>query len=75
MKKQLEQLKTGTIIKKIDEFQALSLAMFLLNERITFKDFITNRYKIIDYTSKSFITNEAIAEFNEKYVLKHLIQY
>lgn len=42
--------------------------MFLLNERITFKDFITNRYKIIDYTSKSFITNEAIAEFNEKYV-------
>lgn len=54
--------------KKIDEFQALSLAMFLLNERITFKDFITNRYKIIDYTSKSFITNEAIAKFNEKYV-------
>lgn len=42
--------------------------MFILNERITFKDFITNRYKIIDYTSKSFITDDTIAEFNEKYV-------
>lgn len=54
--------------KKIDEFQALALAMFILNERIDLKDFITNRYKVIDYTSKSFITDKTIAEFNEKYV-------
>lgn len=54
--------------KKIDEFQALALAMFILNERIDLKDFITNRYKVIDYTSKSFISEEVIANFNEKYV-------
>ena len=42
--------------------------MFILNERIDLKDFITNRYKVIDYTSKSFISEEAIAKFNEKYV-------
>lgn len=55
--------------KKIDEFQAIGLAMFLLNEKtIDFKDYITNRYKIIDYTSESVISKEDKEKFEEKYL-------
>lgn len=67
--------KTGRAVKdrndntKIDEFVALNLPLFILNpEGIKFKDFIINRYKIVNYSIESFITDEAIAEFNEKYV-------
>ena len=67
--------KTGRAVKdrndntKIDEFIALNLPIFLLNpEGIIFKDFIKNRYKIINYSLESFITEEAVEEFNKKYV-------
>ena len=60
--------KDRTDNTKIDVFNAIGLAMFILNERITFKDFITNRYKIIYYSGNSYLTNEAIAEFNKNYV-------
>ena len=67
--------KTGRAVKdrndntKIDEFIALNLPIFILNpEGIKFKDFIINRYKIINYSIESFITEEAIEKFNEKYV-------
>ena len=67
--------KTGRAVKdrndnsKIDEFIALNLPIFILNpEGIRFKDFIINRYKIVNYSLDSFLTEEAIEEFNEKYV-------
>jgi len=67
--------KTGRAVKdrndnsKIDEFIALNLPIFILNpEGIKFKDFIINRYKIINYSIESFITTSAIEKFNEKYV-------
>lgn len=66
--------KTGRAVKdrndntKIDNFTALNLPLFLLNEPITFKDFITNRYKIIHYSSSSIISNKAKEKFEEKYV-------
>ena len=66
--------RTGRAVKdrndntKIDEFIALNLPLFILNERIDLKDYITNRYKVINYSSESFISEEAIAKFNEKYV-------
>ena len=66
--------RTGRAVKdrndntKIDEFIALNLPLFILNERIDLKDYITNRYKVINYSSESFISDSAIAKFNEKYV-------
>lgn len=68
--------KTGRAVKdrndnsKIDEFVAFNLPLFLLNPegKIEFKDFITNRYKVINYSNESFITEEAKKEFNEKYL-------
>lgn len=68
--------KTGRAVKdrndnsKIDEFVAFNLPLFLLNPegKIEFKDFIRNRYKIINYSNESFITTTAKKEFNEKYL-------
>lgn len=66
--------KTGRAVKdrndntKIDNFTAFNLPLFLLNEPITFKDFITNRYKIINYTSESVISSADKEKFEEKYV-------
>ena len=66
--------KTGRAVKdrndnsKIDNFTAFNLPLFLLNEPTKFKDFITNRYKIIYYSSESYVTNSAKEKFNEKYV-------
>ena len=67
--------KTGRAVKdrndnnKIDNFIALNLPIFILNpEGIKFKDYIINRYKIINYSIESFITTSAIEKFNEKYV-------
>jgi len=66
--------RTGRAVKdrndntKIDEFIALNLPLFILNERIDLKDYITNRYKVINYSSESYISDSAIAKFNEKYV-------
>lgn len=68
--------KTGRAVKdrndnsKIDEFVAFNLPLFLLNPegKIEFKDFITNRYKVINYSNESFITEAAKKEFNEKYL-------
>ena len=54
--------------KKIDEFQAIGLPMFLLNEPQEFKDYIINRYKITNYTSNSVISNKEKEKFNEKYL-------
>ena len=55
--------------KKIDVFHALNLPMFLLNEpQKPYKDYITNRYKVIRYTNESFISSTAKKEFNKKYV-------
>ena len=63
MKKQQELQKIGMIIKKIDEFQAIGLPSFLLNEPQEFKDYITNRYKIINYTSNSVI-NTSVGRYS-----------
>ena len=67
--------KTGRAVKdrndntKIDEFIALNLPVFILNpEGIKFKDFIINRYKIINYSIESFITEAAKKKFNKKYL-------
>lgn len=60
--------KDRTDNTKIDVFNALGLAMFILNEDEEFKDFITNRYKIIYYSGNSYISDSAIATFNKKYV-------
>lgn len=56
--------------KKIDEFKALGLPVFILNEREEFKDYIINRYKIIEYTDKSYISKGDKQSFNKKYVPK-----
>ncbi|MCQ2737864.1 MAG: hypothetical protein MJ224_04595 [archaeon] len=53
--------------KKIDNFQALGLPVFLLNEPQKFKDYITNRYKVIHYSNKSIITDLNKKQFNMKY--------
>ena len=67
--------KTGRAVKdrndnsKIDEFIALNLPLFILNpEGIVFKDYIKNRYKIINYSIESYVDNLAKERFNEKYV-------
>lgn len=67
--------KTGRAVKdrndntKIDEFIAFNLPVFILNpEGIKFKDFIINRYKIINYSIESFISDTAKKRFNEKYL-------
>ena len=60
--------KDRTDNTKIDVFNVLGLAMFILNEDEKFKDFITNRYKIIYYSGNSFISKTKINKFNEKYV-------
>ena len=68
------QEKTGRITKnrtdnkKLDVFNAFNLPLFILNERREFKDYITERFKIIDYTSKSYVPKEARTRFNEKYL-------
>ena len=68
------QEKTGRITKnridnkKLDVFNAFNLPLFILNERKEFKDFITERFKITDYTSKSYLSKEARTKFNEKYL-------
>ena len=54
--------------KKTDKFNAFAVPVFLLNERIEFKDFIRERYKITDYTSKSYLSKAKRTEFNEKYL-------
>lgn len=66
---------TGRAVKdrndntKIDEFPALNLPAFILNpDDTTFKDYIRNRYKIINYTSKSFISSDTITKFIKEYL-------
>ena len=54
--------------KKSDVFNAFALPVFLLNERMEFKDYIRERYKIRDYTSKSYVTKADRNKFNKKYV-------
>lgn len=56
---------------KIDEFKALGLPLFILNERQEFKDFITNRYKILHYSNESIIPDEEKMKFNQKYKPKN----
>lgn len=66
--------KTGRAVKdrndnsKIDNFKALNLPVFIMNERIAFKDFITNRYDILNYTAESVLTDQEVAEFQKTYV-------
>lgn len=48
-------------------YNALGLPVFILNERLEFKDYITERYKIIDYTIDSFIDYDTREAFNEIY--------
>lgn len=66
--------KTGRAVKdrgnnkKIDNFKALGLPVFLLNEPQDFKDYITNRYKIISYTTNSVISKEDKKKFNKEYI-------
>lgn len=54
--------------KKIDEFKALGMPVFILNEWQNFKDYIQNRYKIIGYTKNSFVKPYEKEEFNKKYL-------
>ena len=54
--------------KKSDVFNAFALPVFLLNERMEFKDYIRERYKIRDYTSKSYVTKEDRKKFDETYI-------
>ena len=73
MKKAVQDLitritKNRTDNKKSDKFNAFGLPVFLLNERMEFKDYIRERYKIIEYTSKSYVTYEDRTAFNKKYV-------
>ena len=56
--------------KKIEEFQAIGLPVFILNDPQQYKDYITNRYKIINYTLNSVISTKEKGEFNKKYVPK-----
>lgn len=62
--------KNRTDNTKIDTFPCLNIPTYLLNEgqQIEFKDFITNRFKIIDYSVKSVITTEDKKEFVKKYL-------
>ena len=60
--------KNRTDNKKNDKFNAFALPVFLLNERMEFKDYIRERYKITEYTSKSYVTKSERTAFNEKYV-------
>ena len=72
--KKATQDKTARITKnradnnKTDKFNAFGLPIFLLNERYEFKDYIRERYKITDYTSKSYVPKSARTKFNEKYL-------
>ena len=68
-KESVRAVKDRNDNNKIDEFIALNLPVFLLNpEGIKFKDYIVNRYKIVNYSLESFITEEATKKFNEKYL-------
>lgn len=61
--------KDRTDNTKIDVFHALNLPMFLLNEpQKPYKEYITNRYKVIRYTNESVISKTQSKEFNKKYV-------
>ena len=60
--------KNRTDNKKQDKFNAFGLPVFLLNERMEFKDFIRERFKITEYTSKSYVPKEDRTKFNEKYL-------
>ena len=53
---------------EMDKFNAFGLPVFLLNERYEFRDFIQERYKIRNYSSKSYISKTKREEFNEKYL-------
>lgn len=73
MKKAVQDLitritKDRTDNKKTDKFNAFGLPVFLLNERMEFKDYIRERYKITEYTSKSYVSKSKRTAFNEKYV-------
>lgn len=68
-KESVRAVKDRNDNNKIDEFIALNLPVFLLNpEGIKFKDYIVNRYKIVNYSLESFITDSATKKFNEKYL-------
>ena len=56
----------------IEYFPCLNIPTYLLNEgqQLEFKDYITNRFKIIDYTSKSVIETEDKKKFIKKYLPK-----
>ena len=73
MKKAVQDLitritKDRTDNKKTDKFNAFGLPVFLLNERMEFKDYIRERYKITEYTSKSYVSKTKRTKFNAKYV-------
>ena len=73
MKKAVQDLitritKNRTDNNEMDKFNAFALPVFLLNERMEFKDYIRERYKITEYTSKSYVSKEDRTDFNEKYV-------
>ncbi len=68
-KESVRAVKDRNDNNKIDEFIALNLPVFLLNpEGIKFKDYIVNRYKIVNYSLESFISDSATKKFNEKYL-------
>lgn len=60
--------KNRTDNTEMDRFNAFALPVFLLNERYEFKDYIRERYKITEYTSKSYVPKSKRTAFNKKYV-------
>ena len=56
--------------RAIDDFKALGLPVFILNETIPggFKDFIVNRYHRVIYKKDCVITNKDKLEFNKKFM-------
>ena len=64
--------KDRTDNNKIDDFICLNLPTYLLNEgqQLEFKDYITNRFNIIDYSVKSVVDSKKKKEFIVKYLPK-----
>ena len=59
--------KNRTDNKKIDDFKALSLPVFTLNQEKKFKSEFKRRYKIIEYDSSMIISDNARTEFEKEF--------
>lgn len=53
--------------KITDEFKALGLPIFILNEYYEVKDFIKRRYHINHYTSDMIVSDDDMKDFEKKY--------